>query len=409
MSIPLHPTSPGHPSSQPAGPHARRFPHLFDAPLRPLFLGAALTAAGAMALWMAYLNGVAPFSRYYGPHWHAHEMLFGYTIAAMGGFLLTAVPNWTDTPPLRGLPVLGLSLLWLAGRVAPFFSGDPGLHGLSPLVVALIDLAFIPALMVAVAIPMLRSGGFLDNVVLPLLAGLFAANLFTHLERLRGLPLGQQGLYLALTLYLFAIAYIGGRVIPSFTQRLAGAHPRVWPLVEKLAPATMLVFMLTHVFVPFTVQDQLAALSVAVVHGVRLWGWWHRSIWREPLIWVLHAGYAWMVLGMFLTAMETSGWLAAGVSAHAFTVGALGMMTLGLMARAALGHTGRPVATLPLIGVAFALLGLAAMARIAATLVPVEHHLHLLMAAGGLWVAAFALFLIRYLPILLGPEGDSDN
>jgi uncharacterized protein involved in response to NO len=372
---------------------------------RPFFLVAGLAAVALVGLWVAYYGGALSVSTYYGAvTWHGHEMVFGYTAAVVAGFLLTAVRNWTSMDTLRGAPLGALLALWVAGRLAVFApDAIPGW------LLAAVDVAFLPALAASLAVPLCRSRQWHNLPFVPVLLLLAWANLLVHLDVL-GLAPGRAttGLYLGVNLIVLLIAIIGGRVIPFFTERaLPGARPRSWRPVEWVSIGAVAALALLGVL-PFSAELTVTLAAVAAIaHGVRLWGWYDRRLWSVPLLWILHIGYAWLVVGFVLEAFSAAALLRPQLALHAFAVGAIGALTLGMMARVALGHTGRPLRVAPPMVAAFILVNVAASLRILAAWSLLDHwYVALIVVAGAAWASAFALFVAVYAPILTRPRVD---
>jgi uncharacterized protein involved in response to NO len=372
---------------------------------RPFFLAAALAAIGLIALWLADYAGVFSVRTYYtATNWHAHEMVFGYAVAVVAGFLLTAVRNWTliDTP--RGGPLATLLALWIAGRVAPFAPGVlPGW------LIASLDGAFLPVLAASLAVPLLRRRQWRNLPFVPILLALACANALVHLDVLGVMPgRATTGLYLGVHLIVLLITVVGGRVIPFFTERaLPGASPRTWLPVEWLSIGSVVALAILGV-VPFAPQLTTAVTAVATLaHAVRLSGWFDRRVWSVPLLWILHIGHGWLVVGFALQTLSATALMRPQLALHAFTTGAIGALTLGMMARVSLGHTGRPLQAAPSLVGAFVLVNMAALLRvIGAWWVPDEWYVSLIVASGAPWVAAFTLFLAKYAPILTKQRAD---
>jgi uncharacterized protein involved in response to NO len=392
----------------------RAFLHVFlSYGFRPFFLFSGAYAAIAAAAWLAVLHRLdagAAFSFPHGPMpphlWHGHEMLFGFAGAAIAGFFLTAVPNWTGREPVRG-PTLGaLAFAWLAGRIALW-----GAAVLPPLVVAAVDLAFVPFL-AALVIRAISGGWSRRNMIfLPVFAALFAGNFLYHLEAAGIVAgLGSRGLLLTLDAILFLLAVIGGRVVPAFTTnalRRAGETrlPVSRPPVEAAALLSVAALAVVDLFAPDgTVAGAVAAVA-ALAHAARLAGWrGHRTL-AEPILWIIHLGYAWLVAGFALKALALlGGWLPATAAIHALTIGAIGSMTLGVMSRAALGHTGHELRVAPPIAVAYLLVSAAALARVVGPVLLPGYAPQVLAASAILWIAAFGLFTTVYWPILIRPR-----
>jgi uncharacterized protein involved in response to NO len=370
--------------------------------MRPFFLLAGLYAVLPMVAWLAWLGldiavfpGGAPVSL---AAWHGHEMVFGFAAAVIGGFMLTAVPNWTGAPPLGGPPLAMLAALWLAGRVAMWL---PGL--VSPVVVASLDLVFLPVLGIFVAGPLLRAGQRRQLIFLVLLAILFAANLLFHLDAAGLGPdrwdLDGMGNLLGVNLVILLVTIVGGRVISSFTGNWLRAEGVDAPIrqggvLDGLTIAATAAVLVADVAEPYGMTAGALALAAAALHLARLAGWRTRLVLGCPILWILHLGYAWLVVGFACKgAALLFDLLPPSAALHALTVGAIGSMTLGVMSRAALGHTGRELRAAPAITVAYVLVSVAAVLRMAGLVLP----------SGGLWALAFAIFTVVYFPILVRP------
>jgi uncharacterized protein involved in response to NO len=369
---------------------------LFALGFRPFFLGAGILAVVFIALWLALYRGYLPLVLFVSPaQWHAHEMLFGFAGAVIAGFLLTAVQNWTGMQTPSGTPLALLFLLWLAGRMAPF------LPGLPTLLYALVDAALFPALMVAIARPILRARQT-RNLAFPLmLAMLTLANLLVHAEWLGLAQTASAGFSLAIFMVVLMMVVLGGRVIPSFTDNKLRTRARRWKWVEWLAPASVLATLVALLVQPLSALTALIAAIAAAIHGIRLAGWHTREYWRVPLLWALHLGYGWIVVGFALTALAALGVTALSLALHAFTAGAIGTLTLGMMARVSLGHTGRLLESPRAIHPAFALVTLAAGARVLWPLVDSGSHTGAVLTSGLLWILAFSIFVLVYAPMLV--------
>jgi len=379
-------------------------PLIFALGFRPFFLLAGVFAVALMAVWVFTFMGSVAVTTYYGQVvWHSHEMIFGYTVAVIAGFLLTAVRNWTNLPTPSGAPLAAMAGLWLLGRIAPFFPA------VAPAwLIALVDLLFLPALIVGIGIPLVRSGQKRNLFFLLILAALFAADLLVHSQVLGIAPnAARRGTLLGLNLIILIIVIMGGRVIPFFTERaLQGFVPKRWAAIEYLAPGSVVGYLLVELALPDSALAGWLAASAAVINGIRLAGWYTHRYWSVPLLWVLHLGYVWVGVGFGLKAVAAFGVVPGQFTLHAFTVGAIGVLTLGMMARVSLGHTGRPLKAAPAMAVAFALLNLAAVARGVLPLLFPQSLIQFVALSGALWGAAFLIFLFIYAPILLRPRID---
>jgi uncharacterized protein involved in response to NO len=380
---------------------------LFNLGFRPFFLGAAGFAVIAMLIWMViYVFGwsVQPYGLP-AMNWHAHEMIFGYAIAVVAGFLLTAIRNWTGIQTLNGSPLFLLFLLWVTGRVVPFFSEAIALE-----YVAIIDNLFLAVLVVATAVPIVKARQWKNLGIISKVVLLLASNLLFYAGALGFLADGvYQGLYSGLYLILALIFVMGRRVIPSFIQSGVGypvqLRNRAWLDISSLL--LFLLFWIADVFVRDARLVALLATVLFVLHGVRLVGWYTHGIWRKPLLWILYLAYAVLVTGFALKAAVPVFSISPYLAVHAFAVGGIGLMTVGMMTRVALGHTGREVSAPPtiLIWVFLMLLG-GAVVRVFVPLVDPARYVLWIGMSQVFWMAAFVLFLYVYLPMLIKPRVD---
>ena len=387
---------------------AWRGPAVLSFGFRPFFLLGALWAALAMALWVAMLTGKLALPTTFDPvTWHAHEFLFGYLGAIIAGFLLTAVPNWTGRLPVTGWPLAGLTAAWLAGRLAVTFS-----QGLPRLAVAVIDLALVAALAVLLGREIVVGRNWRNLPVVGLLVLFGCANALFHWEAARGGYAAQgMGLRLGLGAVLMMIAVIGGRIVPSFprnwlTKQGAGRLP-VPPMqrFDLAALGLLLAALLAWVAAPLAPLTGMALGLAGLVHLARMARWAGDRTLGEPLVLVLHLGYVFVPLGALAGAVEIlgPGWLGAGSAQHLWMAGALGLMTLAVMTRATLGHTGRALTAGRGTVAIYAAVICAALARIGAGAWPeAASPLHSL--SGASWIAAFAGFAALYGPMLLRPR-----
>jgi len=376
---------------------------------RPFFLGVGVYGALFVLAWTAVWRGAlrAPAWLYPFP-WHGHEMLFGVVAAAIAGFLTTAVPVWTGRPALAGRPLQALFALWLAGRLVMLAAGR-----LPAALVAAVDVAFLPVLALVLGRSLAGTGQRRNYGIVAIVAALALANASIHAEAL-GLTraTASRGLRFAVDLVVVLVVVIGGRITPAFTAnalRLRGepAELRSWPALDRLAVAAVVAVAAADLFVPRSVASGVLACVAGLAVAARLAGWQSAKAWRDPLLASLHAGTAWVALGLLLVG---AGDLGAGVTwtsgLHALTAGALGSMILAVMTRVALGHTGRPL-VLPKGAVGCYLrVHAGAALRVALPLAPVLLQPALMVAAAVVWGAAFALFAVLYAPILTRPRID---
>jgi uncharacterized protein involved in response to NO len=369
---------------------------------RPFFLGAALWACIAMVLWIGLLSGWWSFATGYGLiAWHAHEFLFGYVAAVMTGFLLTAIPNWTGRFPLQGRPLLALLLLWLAGRCAMLTTDAIGSAA-----AAIIDCAYLVTL-TAVVTREIVVGSNWRNLRVVVLVGLTAfANIVFQAEVLiYAAP--AYGLRLAVAAIVALIMVVGGRITPSFTSNWLtqqGSEKRPAPLGRfdiasiVVAALALIVWIVT----PDWYGTAALLFIMVIVQVARLSRWAGALTWREPILLVLHVGYGFVPLGALMLACSII-WpqLVPGSGAlHAWTTGAMGLMTLAIMTRASLGHTGRDMASSPSTTLIYSAIIVATLARVAAPIVPAIYY-EALVASAVAWLLAFGGFVLVYGPVLL--------
>ena len=370
---------------------------------RLFFLAATIWAVVAMLLWIGMLAGIWwPPIAFDVVSWHAHALLVGYLGAVLAGFLLTAVPNWTGRLPVRGAPLLILFLLWLAGRIAVLLS-----LRLPGLAVMAADLAFLAALALFLGREIVAGRTWKNLPVLVLLGSFLAGAAWFHLDHRAGLrPVDGGGFRLMLGMAVMMIALIGGRIVPSFTRnwlvRQGRAERPAPPMqgFDRLALGGLLLAVLLWVFEARGAG--VALLFAGVLHLVRLARWHGPLTWREPLLGVLHLAYLFVPLGSFGLGLALLLDTPSGLALHLWTAGGIGLMTLAVMTRASLGHTGRELHAGPATQAIYLALALAVAFRLlAGPLIPP----HLAYAlSGSLWIAGFAGFVAVYGPILLRPR-----
>lgn len=368
---------------------------LLQQPFRPFFLGAALSASVGVLLWVLFLHlGLFPPSTLPPLLWHGHEMLFGFAAALMAGFLLTAVSNWTGRPTTTPPSLGALALVWLAGRAAfllPVVVPYP--------VAAVVDAAFFPCLAVAVARPILATRNRRNLFLIPLLTAFALSNVLFHLAVAGVLRVPPLHLLLwVIDLLVILMLAIGGRVIPFFTERrLPGVQLRSRAWLNGTVNGGAALVLLLDVALPGSPTLGVASLLLALFVAARLHGWRPWTTLQEPMLWILHAGYLWLAIGLALRGLAlTTGWLAELTAVHALTVGALGSLAIGMMTRVALGHTGRSLTAGWPMAIAFILVIVAGILRVSGVV-------SLLSLAGTLWTGAFAVYFVRFLPVHLGP------
>lgn len=382
----------------------------FSQGFRPFFLATACWAALALVIWVvAFATGMEIPSRFDPMSWHIHEMLFGFVMAAVGGFLLTAIPNWTGRLPVHGWPLGILVSLWLVGRLATFYSSA------LPAVAAItLDLAF-PVVLIAVAAREIIAGRNWRNLVMLIpISVLVLANLLMHCEAMgRDVPVGI-GWRLGLGAVMVLIAVVGGRIVPSFTRNWLSKRrdtglPAAFGMVDRAALLGIVLVLPAWALLPENAVVGGLLLVVAALHAWRLARWQGGATGPEPLLLILHLGYAWLPLGLGLLGLATLdlGGVATGVprsaAIHALTAGNAATMILAVMTRATRGHTGRDLVSDRATNCVYLLINLAAMTRVVAAFAP-SMTMPLLTASAFFWVAAFLLFVIAYAGMLVGPR-----
>ncbi len=383
-------------------------PIVLSFPFRLFFLLTAFAAVAMVASWMSYLVGGIPLPLGWSPvHWHSHEMLFGFTSAAIAGFVLTAMCNWTGAAPLRGWGLLALALLWLAGRLAMWCAS-----WLPAEVVAVVDMLFLPVLALYALRILAKHGNKRNLVFVGILCLLGLANLMMHIGFITGqakwLNLGELTAFNLITLMM---VIIGGRIIPTFTGNWLRNNGGVTEAIKSSMALDRILLVVTASLIPTAFVTTLPvltgtiALIAGALNGVRLWRWSGWLAAREPLLWILHIGYGWIVLALILKGLASFGLLAPSVWQHALGVGAMATLILGVMTRVALGHTGRPLALPAFATIIYCAITLAAISRVLTALELLNHRLGLMLAATG-WTLAFGLFIFLYWPILTHPRVD---
>lgn len=369
---------------------------LFALGFRPFFLLAALSALSLILIWLIHLSGNTSLISYYsGIGWHAHEMLFGYAVAVIAGFLLTATGNWTGIKMIRGGRLLLVSCVWLIGRFSPFIVDLPAWC------VATADILFLPLVALIIAVPIIRAKQWNNSIFIVVLLVMAVANVLVHVSILKLADVSPLlGNRIMLYMVIFLIVVMGGRVIPFFTERgVTGVKTRSWKWIERLSPLSILFLASADLIYADHVFTACLALVAAVIHATRLAGWYSHKMWAVPLVWVLHLAYAWIITGFVIKALSLFGLNASILSYHAFGVGGIAVMTLGMMARVSLGHTGREMKINRWMVAAFIILNLATLFRVILPILLQENYLQFINIAGWLWGVAFTIFIIIYTPM----------
>jgi uncharacterized protein involved in response to NO len=382
-------------------------PALLSYGFRPFFLFGSIYAGLAVLLWLPMFYGEIAISTAFVPRdWHAHEMLFGYVTAVITGFLLTAIPNWTGRLPIQGAPLLLLVAVWVAGRLAVTFSAFIGWFP-----AAAIDVAFLVLIAAAAAREMLAARKWGNLQVCVILTVLIAANVTFHVEaHVRGTA--DDGMRLGLAAIIMLMLIIGGRIVPSFTRNwLARENPGRLPVPFGRFDVVSLVLsgagLVLWIAWPTAWTTAVALLAVGVLQAVRLARWAGERSLRDRLVLVLHLAYAFVPVGFVFTGLAAIDLMPASAGIHAWTVGAIGTMTLAVMTRATLGHTGHALRASIMTQLIYLAVLAAALTRIGAAIAPHRSNV-LLPLSALLWAAAFLSFGASYAPILLRRRRDRD-
>jgi uncharacterized protein involved in response to NO len=373
---------------------------LWQLGFRPFYLLGSGFAALSVFTWVAQYGGYLGAAPVRGPQWHGHEMIFGFAMAIIAGFLFTAVRNWTQRRTPEGAWLAAIAALWVLGRVlvmTPY-----------AMAAAVVNAAFPLAVAVGIGIPLVRAANRRNYFFVALLAVASCATLAVHLAAMGAIAWPQRiGLQAGLDLVLFVIAVVAGRVVPMFTNNgVPGAGADRHPRLEVAVLGTTLLLLAADVLAAPGGVLAAVALAACAAHLARLLLWKPWRVGRNPMVWILHAAYAWIVVHLALRALALGDVVPAALATHALTVGAIGGITLGMMTRTARGHTGRPlVAGAPEVAM-FVLVMAAAVVRVVVPLLAPSWYRESVLVAGVAWSAAFGLYFLRYLPFLVRPRID---
>lgn len=383
--------------------HHGTVPALWQKGFRPFFLAAAFFGMSSLGLWLFVISGHVVSSSWLDPMmWHGHEMIFGLAAAVLAGFLLTAVGNWTSRETAIGWPLAGLLLLWASARVLYVIPTA------SPLVLACVDLAFLPTLAVVLARPIWQTRNRRNFIMVGGLALLWGTNVLMHLDALGVLGGWRRpALYAGLDVVLMFVAIMSGRVIPMFTRNATGVATTNHVRLDQAAAAAMGLLAVSELWAPHWLLAVLACLAM-VIGVVRALSWGTLATFRQPLLWILHLAYWWLPLGLLLRALSLAGLtsLPEVLGIHGLTVGCLSSLMLGMMARVTMGHTGRPLQPSRITVMAFWIMASAGIARVGVPLINMQWYSHGVHIAGGNAAVAWALFLVAHAKWLVSPRLD---
>ena len=373
---------------------------LFANSFRPFFLFGSIQAGLAILVWLPMFYGEISLTSAFAPRdWHVHEMLYGYLPAVITGFLFTAIPNWTGRLPIQGTPLKVLVIVWIAGRLCVTFSAETGW-----LAAMLVDAGFLALVALAAAREILAGRNWRNLNVVMLVLLLLAGNVAFHLEaHFHGAA--DIGIRIGIAVVVLLISLIGGRIVPSFTRNwLARENPGRLPVpfgrFDMIVVAIGALALASWIVIPESRLTGAALALAGLLHLARLGRWAADRTWRERLLLILHIGYAFVPAGFLLTAASAFGLVAAGAGIHAWMVGAAGVMTLAVMSRATLGHTGQQLTASVTTQAIYAAIIVAALSRICADIEPVYSEA-LLHVAAIAWAAAFFGFAISFGPLLV--------
>jgi uncharacterized protein involved in response to NO len=373
---------------------------LWQLGFRPFYLLASAFAALSIGLWAMQFAGWLPRAYLQGPLWHAHEMLFGFALAVIVGFLFTAGRNWSGQPTPTGLPLAALAALWVAGRILV----------LTPFAwtAAVVNAAFPLACAVALAVPLVAARNRRNYFFIGLLLLLSGAAFAFHLSALGIIRTPAWiGIQLALDVLLFIMAVMGGRVIPMFTNNgVSGANATRHPLVEKAALGSLIALLVVDALGLPPLVVAAIAVPAALAHLARWWLWRPWKTLGNTLVLVLHVAYAWIPVHLALRALALPGWVSPSLATHALTVGAAGGLIIGMMVRTARGHTGRILRADRVDTASFVLVLLAALVRVLVPLAAPSQTVAAVLCSAAFWTAGFGLYAVHYWPMLTRPRLD---
>ena len=374
---------------------------------RPFFSAAMGFAALAIFAWMIlYFTGwTLPASEYLSIQWHAHEMIFGFGSAVAAGFLLTAIRNWTGVQTIQNKPLMVLFILWLLARLLPFVLPSSLLW-----LLAAVDLSFYLFLTVTTSVPIYKARQWNNSAFPGKMMLLLVANAIFYTGLLGFWSAGMHiGLYAGLYVLVALIFTMGRRIIPFFIEKGVD-YPFVaknWKWLDISNLFLFLFFSLSDILYPTSIVTLLLAGVLLLLNCMRLYGWYTKGIWKKPLLWSLYLGYMWLVFGFLLKILSITLAISPFLAVHAFAYGGIGLITVGMMARVALGHTGRNVFDPPKILLwVYSLLTAGAVVRVILPMIDMSLYQWWIGLAQVLWITAFVILFTVYVPMLIKPRVD---
>jgi uncharacterized protein involved in response to NO len=380
---------------------------LFELGFRTFFLLATLFSIILTGVWMATYTfaWTLPVTSITPIAWHGHEMVFGYAIAVISGFLLTAVRNWTGVQTIKGLPLALLGLLWLLARTLPLANSALLFEW-----AVIAELLFFIGLIAALTKPIIKVKQWKQLMIISVLIMIFAADILYFLGVFHIVNQGVSwGLFSGVYLIMAVIFILAGRVMPFFIEQGVGYNVELknWPLVDPLSLVLLAALCLSDVFFKQTLLVSLLSIGLAILHSIRLAGWYTHGIWKKPLLWVLFLGYKMFIIGFILKAANSFNLYPSSIPLHAFAYGGIWLMSIGMMSRISLGHTGRNINEPPkALAWIFLCLFIGAIIRVIVPIFVPTAYLHIIGTAQLLWIVAFAGFFYHYLMIFIRPRVD---
>lgn len=374
---------------------------------RPFFLLGSLHVALLIIYWaVSFFTGELPSGHFDPITWHAHEMIYGFVTAIIAGFLLTASANWTASKAVSGYKLITLVVLWLLGRAVfllPLMNVT-----ISPWVTLFVDISFLPAVVLVLSRPLIKSRQIKNMQFLIVLSIMAIGNVLTHLASFGFIDYSyaSKGTYLGINLIIVIMVILGGRVIPFFTQNVVKGEVTRNPLVEKAVHASVWIYVLLDFLTEGASPTAWVALIAGILNIIRMSGWMTFKTKNIPILWVLHLAYLWIGVGFIIVFLsELFSLLPRSVAIHSFTAGAMGILIIGMISRVSLGHTGRPLRLAKGFVIAYWLVSLGAVVRVGSGFIP-EWYNHGIFLSGVSWGAGFVVFVIYYYRILVSPRAD---
>ncbi len=378
---------------------------LFNLGFRPFFLFGSTYAAISIFVWVQVYSGQSDqtFSFVSPLTWHAHEMIFGYAMAIIAGFLLTAAKNWTGVPTINGWPLFLLLLCWLLARILSFF--DLFIWQ------AVFDNLYLLGLVIALVLPIIKSKHWKSLGIVIKIFLILGSNIVFYLGTTGQIEDGERiGLYSGLYLVISLVLMLSRRVMPMFIQNGVG-YPveltnRAW--LDRACLILFLIFWIAEVSIPNGKIATLLAAILFILHSIRISGWYTHGIFKQPLLWSIYFAYGFLILGFLIKALAGITDISPNLAVHAFTYGGIGMMTMAMMSRVARGHTGRNIyEPSKALFWMFVTLFSGAIIRVILPLIDNSHYMLWIKWSHVHWLIAFGIFVFLYIPILISPRVDS--